>query len=381
MQSIGLPTSTASPAEGTDAVLSGYGEENPITEELNEKLYSLPTVLGFPRECGGEADALILCGTSSGGSACSGDSGGGVVAGHTLIGVIDTVEFSGGELCGHGAIDGFVNLAAPEIHDFIEGSETPPLAPRGGGVGIYGVLTVGHSLSCEPGSWSHGPSFSYTFINSPDQQVLQYGSLPTYALSGADVGRTILCEVEASNAGGTGIARTGALAPVKAAPPSGGGSSTGGGGSSTGSSSTGSSTASSGVLGSTTSNISSAQIASLLAHELTLGGNAAKIATLLKSSGFTVTFKALEAGTAVIDWYQLPAGATLAKKGKAKSILVAAGRATFSAAGTAKIKIKLTAAGKHILETTRSVKLTAKGTFTPTNKTPVSATKAFVVRG
>ena len=379
VQSIGLPTSTASPAEGTDAVLSGYGEENPITEELNEKLYSLPTVLGFPRECGGEADALILCGSSSGGSACSGDNGGGVVAGHTLIGVIDTVEFSGGELCSHGAIDGFVNVAAPEIHDFIEGSEDPPLAPRGGGVAIEGVPEAGYTLSCEPGGWSHDPSFSYAFINSADQQVLQRGSLSTYALSAADVGRTIFCEVEASNAGGTGVARTGPLPPVKAAPPSGGGSSSGG--DSTASSLTASSTATGGVLGSTSTSISSAQIATLLERELTPGGNAAKVATLLKTGGFTITFKALEAGTAVIDRYQVPPAATLAKKSKAKPILVASGRATFSAAGTAKIEIKLTAAGKHLLKSNKRLKLTAKGIFTPTGKRTVIATKAFVVGG
>jgi predicted ArsR family transcriptional regulator len=121
-----------------------------------------------------------------------------------------------------------------------------------------------------------------------------------------------------------------------------------------------------------------AQIRALLAGELTPSGKAAKIASLLKGKGFTVTFKALEAGTAVIAWYEVPAGAKLAEK--PKPVLVAAGQRTFLAAGTAKIKIKLTSAGKRLLNHARKLKLTSKGTFTPTGKTPVTATKVFVLK-
>jgi hypothetical protein len=131
------------------------------------------------------------------------------------------------------------------------------------------------------------------------------------------------------------------------------------------------------VLGSTAASISSAQIAALLKQELTPAGKAAKIAALLKTSGFTVTVKALEAGTVVIDWYQVPPGARLAK---AKPVLVAAGQMSLSEAGTARIKLKLTAGGKRLLKHTRSLKLTAKGTFTPTGETPVVATKTFVLK-
>ena len=134
-----------------------------------------------------------------------------------------------------------------------------------------------------------------------------------------------------------------------------------------------------GVLGSISTNIGSAQIAALLGQELTPAGRAAKIATLLKTSGFAITFKALEAGTAVIDWYDVPAGAKLAKKTKVEPILVASGQITFPAAGTTTIKIKPTAAGRRLLKNAKSLKLVAKGTFTPTGKAPVIATKAFVL--
>jgi hypothetical protein len=128
--------------------------------------------------------------------------------------------------------------------------------------------------------------------------------------------------------------------------------------------------------------VSSAQIAALLAQLVTPTGKAAKIASLLKTGGFTLTFRALEAGTAVIDWYQLPHGVKLAKKTKAKAkpVLVASGKLTFSAAGTATIKIDLTAVGKSLLKHAKLIKLIAKDTFTPTGKTPISATKVFMLK-
>ena len=145
---------------------------------------------------------------------------------------------------------------------------------------------------------------------------------------------------------------------------------TGGGGSSSGG----------GVLGTQTAFVSSAQIAALLAGELTPSGKAAKIAALLKDGGFGIRFKALEAGTAVIDWYEVPAGAKLAKKAKPKPVLIGAGQHTFAAAGTAMIKIKLTAVGKNLLRHAKQLRLTAKGTFTPAGEAKISATKTFVLK-
>jgi hypothetical protein len=124
--------------------------------------------------------------------------------------------------------------------------------------------------------------------------------------------------------------------------------------------------------------MSSAQITALLAVGLTPSGNTAKIAALQKSSGFTFVFRALEAGTAVIDWYQVPAGARLAAK--RKPVLVAAGQRAFSEAGTGKITVKLTSAGKMLLKRAKQLKLTAKGTFTPTGTTPVTVLKSFVLK-
>jgi hypothetical protein len=152
------------------------------------------------------------------------------------------------------------------------------------------------------------------------------------------------------------------------------------GGTSEGSTTGGSASGGGGVLGSQTLVLSSAQIAPLVGQQLTPSRKAAKIAAVLKGGGLTVVFKAPEAGTALIDWYEVPPGAKLAKKAKPKPVLVGAGHQTFSAPGTATIKIKLTAAGKSLLKHAKQLKLTAKGTFTPTGKAPITATRSFVLK-
>lgn len=207
--------------EGAAVNLTGFGQEQP-EEELSGELNGIGMTLGFSRECGGEADALFLCASSPDGSPCSGDSGSGLTlpgAPATLAGVDDVGQVIDGKRCQRGAIAGYANLAAPEIRDFVfEGNENPPRAPRGGGAVIRGVPMSGHALTCEPGRWSGTPTFTYLFVNSSEGAVLQQGASLTYTLRAADVGRSILCEVLATNAGGTGVGRTPPLGTVMSSP-------------------------------------------------------------------------------------------------------------------------------------------------------------------
>ena len=124
----------------------------------------------------------------------------------------------------------------------------------------------------------------------------------------------------------------------------------------------------------------SAQITALLAGEIAPTGRSARIAALLKRGGFTISFRALEPGTAAIDWYEVPHGSKVAKNTRPKPVLVGAGRLRFAAAGTANIRIRLTGAGKRLLSHSRQLRLTARGTFTPTGETPVTATRTFLLR-
>jgi len=130
-----------------------------------------------------------------------------------------------------------------------------------------------------------------------------------------------------------------------------------------------------------TAGITTAQLKALLLAHLTPSGTTAKTASLLKAGGYSLTFKAPEAGALTIAWYELPSGARLAKRrAKPKPLLVASGALKFSAAGTKTLKLKLTTAGKALLRRSKQVELTAKGTFTPSGKTPVSATKPFALK-
>jgi hypothetical protein len=210
--------------EGTAVNLTGFGEEDSVTNELNGRLYSLGMTVGWPRECGGEDDAVLICASSPAGTPCNGDSGSALtISGSTLVGVEDDYTVVDGKRCVAGAENAFANVAAPEIQDFLDGSEEPPRAPRGGHAVIREAPINDGVMDCEPGSWSGDPTFTYTFIDTADGQILQQGGASTYAVPAAEVGHAISCEVQASNAGGVGLGRTPGLvatAAVPVAPPS-----------------------------------------------------------------------------------------------------------------------------------------------------------------
>ncbi len=128
--------------------------------------------------------------------------------------------------------------------------------------------------------------------------------------------------------------------------------------------------------------IGAAQLRLAISKEITPSGAAAKIAALVKKRGFSLRFNALEAGKAVVQWFEVPRGATIAKAGRKTHapILVASGKAVFQAAGTQTIVLALTGAGRRLLGKAKRQTLTAEGTFTPSGgATPVSARKTFVL--
>ena len=81
-----------------------------------------------------------------------------------------------------------------------------------------------------------------------------------------------------------------------------------------------------------------------------------------------MSFDAPEAGSLIVQWYEVPSGAKLARKTKAKPVLVASGKLVFSAARTKKLTVSLTAAGKKLLKQSKKLKLEAVATFTSDGK-------------
>lgn len=134
------------------------------------------------------------------------------------------------------------------------------------------------------------------------------------------------------------------------------------------------------AIGGSTATGGAVEIGALLRHALTPVGTAGRATSLLARGGCTVTFRALSAGTAVIDWYRVPPGGRLALKTRARPVLVASGQTRFSVPKTAKINVRLTRAGRRLIKKDDAAKLTAKGTFTPSGGKPVTAIEELVLR-
>lgn len=227
-QAISLVPAGATPAPGTALSISGYGKEegpkadNP-TGELNSTTLTAISSDACREEVGVNS-AVLLCAVSAHSSTCQGDSGGPLTEGSPAV-EVGIVDF-GSEECPVGSPDAFTNLAAPEIRDFIEGSESPPVAARPTSPPV--IKTVGSApvdfspLTCEPGAWSGSPSYSYTFqTENAAAQVLQSGSSNVFTPPATLVGTSIVCIVQASNPGGVSTARSATTAAIAAdtAPP------------------------------------------------------------------------------------------------------------------------------------------------------------------
>ncbi|MGC2375540.1 MAG: Ig-like domain-containing protein [Solirubrobacteraceae bacterium] len=126
--------------------------------------------------------------------------------------------------------------------------------------------------------------------------------------------------------------------------------------------------------------ISVAQLKALLARQLVPSGKAATIPALLKHGGYSFSFAAPEAGGLTVQWYELPKGAKLAGHTKAKPVLVASGKVTFQAAGTGKLNLRLTSAGRRVLRHAKRMTLTAKGTFAPRSGAIVNVATGFTLK-
>lgn len=124
-----------------------------------------------------------------------------------------------------------------------------------------------------------------------------------------------------------------------------------------------------------------AQAAATLARQSVTEAGHWGIDTLLRRGGFTTSFDAPESGNAVIDWYLVPRGATVAAtSAAAKPILVASGSRAFATWGAAPITVRLTGFGNRLLKHRKTIPLTAKSTFTPTGMAPITITSAFVLK-
>jgi len=225
-QAISLVPAGATPAPGASLSISGYGKEEGAEgpgHNSNGNLYSTTLTAISSDACRagvGLNSAVLLCAVSSTSSTCQGDSGGPLTEGSPAV-QVGIVDF-GAKECPVGVPDVFTNIAAPEIRDFIEGSESPPVAARLTSpptIKSVGAAPVDFSpLTCEPGAWSDSPtSFTYTIQEeNTSAQVLQSGPGNIFTAPSTLVGAPLVCIVQAGNPGGVSTARSATASAIAA---------------------------------------------------------------------------------------------------------------------------------------------------------------------
>jgi hypothetical protein len=215
-QAISLVAPGATPAAGTTLSVSGYGRESSAEgAQPDGKLYSTTLTAISSDACRnsvGVNSAVLLCAESSNSATCQGDSGGPLTEGSPAV-QVGIVDF-GPNGCPVGQPDGFSNVAAPEIQEFIKGNESPPVAARPTSPPV--IKSVGPvpvalgPLTCEPGVWNGSPSFTYTFqAENGSSQVLQSGPGNVFTPPATLVGVPVVCIVQAGNSGGVTTFRSG----------------------------------------------------------------------------------------------------------------------------------------------------------------------------
>jgi hypothetical protein len=215
-QAIPLVAPGATPAPGATLSVSGYGRESGTEgAQPDGKLYATTlTAIGSDacRNSVGVNSAVLLCAESSNSATCQGDSGGPLTEGSPAV-QVGIVDF-GPKECPVGKPDGFSNMAAPEIQEFIRGNESPPVAARPTSPPV--IKSVGPApvalgpLTCEPGVWNGSPSFTYAFqTENGSGQVPQSGPGNVFTPPATLVGVSVVCIVQAGNSGGVTTFRSG----------------------------------------------------------------------------------------------------------------------------------------------------------------------------
>lgn len=208
-------------ASGQPARLVGWGLQQvtgPGEGTADGALRTLDVTAYDRGSCG---TTVVVCSLTTAGSACYGDSGGGLTVGTSpavLVGVADAGE----EGCAPGDVNLHADVTSPEILQFLRGDDHPPHAPRldpTPGPSLFpNVLQVGPQVWCQTGSWTEVSSFTYTFEDAATGAVLQSGTESAYRTSPADVGRRLRCRVTATGPGGVGEANVAFALPFTAPP-------------------------------------------------------------------------------------------------------------------------------------------------------------------
>ncbi len=127
--------------------------------------------------------------------------------------------------------------------------------------------------------------------------------------------------------------------------------------------------------------VTPAALRSDLRAALAVTGADAKIARILAKRGYVAAVTVPTAGTQEILWqYRTRGTGGAARAAASRTVIVAKGRRTFKAAGTADVRVRLTARGRAVLRKAKRVKLTAQATFAPKKGAKVRTQRSVTLR-
>jgi streptogramin lyase len=214
-------------------------------------------------------------------------------------------------------------------------------APR-----VLGSPRHGRTVKATSGSWTNDPtSLSYQWQRCDRRCADIAGATrDSYTPGAGDVGSGLRVIVTASNAGGSAQAPSSEIGPVGP---------------------------------------SRRDVKVALSRVLPAAMRRWTIRKLLKKGGYRVHFGSPSAGTLAISWTVAPRGARLRTNRSARNprrVLIASARLRFSRAGVGvRLRIRLTRAGKRLLNDAARLRLTAKGTFAPRAEGAVTSSRRFTL--
>ncbi len=84
--------------------------------------------------------------------------------------------------------------------------------------GRAGAIAIGTSLSCEPGTWFEGPTFTYHWLRNGTVITEAGAESDEYEVTAADEGAAVQCQVTGTNGGGAALSAASAAVSVSPAP-------------------------------------------------------------------------------------------------------------------------------------------------------------------
>jgi len=118
----------------------------------------------------------------------------------------------------------YTRVASSAIRSYLT-QANPVTAPRNTSPpAVGGVIGVGQTVTCEPGSWDGDPTLDYQFVRGLDERttaaLTNLSAQRSYVVTSADVGYQLGCVVKGHNGGGLAFKQSAWTTAVPVPPPS-----------------------------------------------------------------------------------------------------------------------------------------------------------------